>query len=179
MARFRFPIAVALTSFGLVALLVVASGALVTSALANGLWFGGPGGPPWAGGHGFGQGFQLPPQVAGLHDIPAVDRFSHFKGVQVNLTDKDNNPLTVTVTPGRVSTASPTSLTLAANDGSVKTFTLDSNTAIRGHTGSQGSQPTLTTNDQVVVVTVSGSTTPIAVVDVGANGAGPWGPFGH
>ena len=180
MTRFRFPIAVALTSLGLVAVLVVAGGLVVSSALASGLSAVGlRGGPPWAAGHGFGPGFQVPPQLTGLQDIPAADRFAHFKGVQVNLTDKDNNPLTIAVTPGKVTAASATSLTLAANDGSTKTFTLDSTTAIRGgHSGSQASQPTLAPNDQVVVVTVDGSTTPMAVV-VGPNGSGSWGPFGH
>ena len=108
MQRLRFPIAVALTSLGLVApagrgggaaggqragarpmgrrrLRAVGGGrrgrgrtaAEAPGAAAGGLWGGGA----------------LPAQLAGLRDVPAAERFDHFKGVQVNLTDKDGQPL--------------------------------------------------------------------------------------
>jgi CheY-like chemotaxis protein len=48
------------------------------------------GGLPWGGDHA---GWQLPPQLSGLADMPADHRFSHFRGAEVQLTDKDNNPL--------------------------------------------------------------------------------------
>ena len=168
MQRFRFPIAVAFTSLALVLGLVVVGGLLAGSVLA--------GGPPWAGGHGFGggppwahggQGFALPPELAGLRDVPAEQRFSHFRGAQVNLTDKDGRPLTVEITPGAVSAASTTGLTLAANDGSTRSFTLDANTVLRGKAAPAQ-------NDKVVVVTLNGGPTAHAVMVMG-EGFGPWG----
>ena len=162
MQRFRFPIAVALTSLVLVVGLFGVAGLLVGNALASGPWAG-----PWAGWHD-----QLPPELASLHDLPASERFSHFRGVQVNLTDKDNKPLSVTVTPGTAAATSPTSLTIAGNDGSTRAYSLNDKTVIRGKSA-------IAQNDKVVVVSVNNSTTATAVLTVGPEGFGPRGPFGH
>jgi hypothetical protein len=188
--RLRFPIAVALTSLGLVALLVVAGGLLVSSALARGPWVGGGFGPwwragagaPWAGGHGPWAGAALPAPLAGLRDVPAAERFEHFKGVQATLTDKDGQPLAVTLTPGTATSASATSLTVAANDGSPHTFALDAQTAIRGghaQGGSPASPPTIAQGDKLVVLTINGSDTAAAVWTGSFGGWGPGGPFAH
>jgi len=67
------------------------------------------GGGPWRWG-----GFALPAQLSGLRDVPAASASDHFKGVQVNLADKDGQPLVVTLTPGTATAASATSLTVAA-----------------------------------------------------------------
>lgn len=129
MQRYRFAIAVGLTSLALVVALVGVGGVLVGNALAFG-----PG--AWlAGGGGGRDGWQpnaLPPELAGLVDVPAGERFAHFQGVRVQLTDKDNKPLTVEVTPGTVTSVTATSLTLAANDGTSHTYTLDDKTVVRG-----------------------------------------------
>ena len=190
MNQLRFPIAVALTSLGLVALLAVAGGLLVSSALARGPWAGGPFGPwshagaggPWSGAYGRWGGFALPAQLSGLRDVPAAERFDHFKGVQVNLADKDGQPLVVTLTPGTATAASATSLTVAANDGATHTFALDAETVIRGphaQGGAQAGQPSIAQGDKLVVVTVNGGGT-AAAVWAGTPGAwGPGGPFSH
>jgi hypothetical protein len=190
MQRLRFPIAVALTSLGLVALLVVAGGLLVSSVLARGPWAGGASGPwsragaggPWAGGHGPWGGSALPAQLAGLRDVPAAERFDHFKGVQVNLADKDGQPLVVTLTPGTATAASATTLTVAANDGASRTFALDAQTAIRGshaQGGAPAGPPSIAQGDKLVVVTVNGSGTAAAVWTGNFGGGGPGGPFAH
>ena len=62
--------------------------------------------------------------------MPAGERFSHFRGVQVRLTDKDNKPLNVEVVPGTATAVTQSSLTMIANDGASGTFTLDDTTAI-------------------------------------------------
>ena len=180
MTRFRFPIAVALTSLALVA--VVGGGALLgaRAVLANGPWGYGFGGP-FAGEH---FGAQLPPELQGLRDLSPAERFAHFTGAQVTLKDKDNKPLTITATPGTATAVSTTSLTLAANDGTTKTYTLDDKTFIRGKMvqgGSQATQAGLTSGDKVVVVTLNGSNTATAVMNggtegFGPRGRGPWGP---
>src|SRR5690606_26235950 len=89
MRGLRFPIAVAATSLALVAVVAVAGGLVAREVLAGG---------PWFGGHGFGAGLKLPPAIAGLGELPPEERFAHFRGAQVSLTDKDDQPLTITVT---------------------------------------------------------------------------------
>ena len=187
MRRFRFPIAVALTSLALVLVLGGVAALTVRSAMANAPWFGGPGfeghafGGPWSGPSG--HEMQLPPELQGLHDLPPAERFAHFTGVQLSLKDKDNKPLTVNVTPGTVSAASAASLTLAANDGSTKTYTLNDQTMVRGRPirgGTQATQstPALANGDMVVVVTLDGTTAARAILNGGKEGFGPRG-FGH
>lgn len=172
MSRFRFPIAVALTSLAIVAGLFLAGGLLARAA-----WAGGPGfgGPPWArGGDGFGRpwahgfGAALPPQLAGLRDVPPAERFAHFTGARVTLTDKENQPVAVDVTPGTVTAASASSLTIAANDGSTRSFAIDAQTALKRPPAQ---------NDRVVVVSLNGASAAALVVALPADGHG--GPGRH
>jgi hypothetical protein len=172
----RSPWKLALTVMG-VALIAIGIGAfaarpLVGSAFANGL---GPGGPPWqAGGlHGGDawQGKPLPPEIAGLADVPAAERFGHFRGVQVQLTDKDNHPVRVDVTPGTVTAVSATSLTIDGNDGASHTYALDDKTMQRGQAAKQ--------NDHVLVASLNGSPTATAVLSFDGAGFGPRGMWGH
>ncbi len=169
MQWFRFSVAVALTSTTLVATLVAGGGLLASRVLANGAPFGPPMGL-WQEGHGGRGGFQLPSELEGLRDVPAGERFAHFKGVQINLTDRNNQAVVVAITPGTVTAVSASSLTVAANDGSTKTYSLDDKTTLRG-------KQALTQNDNVVVATLNGGSHAHAVLTLGADGAGPWG--GH
>jgi hypothetical protein len=183
MQRLRFPIAVAVTSLVLVAAILGVGGLLVRNAIASspfggalwaagGPWATGMGGPPWARGHGGWHAGAMPPELAGLADVPRGERFSHFRGVRVQLTDKDNNPVTLDVTPGTATATSATSLTIAANDGSTRTFTLDEQTIMRG-------KQTLAEDDKVVVVTLNGGANAHAVMSFG-HGSGPiGGQFGR
>jgi hypothetical protein len=181
MKSFRFPIAVALTSLALVVAFVGAGALFASNALAfgpfsaggPGRWFGGADGrTEW-------QGSALPAELTGLTDVPAGERFAHFRGVRVQLTDKDNKPLTVEVTPGTATTVSATSLTIAGNDGSTHTYTLDDKTIVRGKSAARGTTSTLHQNDQVVIATLNNSSTATAVMAVDPAGFGPHGPFGH
>jgi hypothetical protein len=140
---------------------------LVGAAFANTI---GVGGPPWHAGDSW-QGKTLPPELASLADVPANERFTHFRGVQLQLTDKDNHPLRVDVTPGTVTTVSSSSLTIAGNDGVNHTYALDDKTIQRGQAARQ--------NDHVVVATLNGSTTATAVVSVDGGGFGPGGMWRH
>jgi len=191
MTAIRFWTGVAVVSLALVAAMFVSSWLQPVRALASGQWSGGwwSGGPTagwWGSERGFGPwhaggGFQWLPELAELRDLPAGERFSHFRGVQVTLTDRNHQPFTITVTPGTATAVSATSLTLAANDGTTQTFALDSQTAIRAkgaRPGDTAAQSGINPNDQVIVVTRSGSSTARAVMAVGPNGAG-FGPFGH
>ena len=181
MKNFRFPIAVGLTSLALVVALIGAGGLLVGNALAFGPFSAaGPG--PWSGGpdgHAGWQASNLPPELTGLTSVPAGERFAHFRGVRVQLTDKENKPLTVEVTPGTATAVSATSLTIAGNDGSTHIYTLDDKTIVHGKADSRGTTPTLHQDDQVVVATLNSSTTATAVMAVDPSGVGPHGPFGH
>jgi hypothetical protein len=185
MNRLRFPLTVAATSLALVAVLFGAGGFLIgnvlaSSPIAGGLWAGNQGSAaPWAAGR---TAWQLPPQLSGLADVPADQRFSHFRGAQVQLTDKDNNPLVIEVVPGTATAVTQSSLTLTANDGSSRTFAIDGNTAIHGSAAGQ-SQPAATSaiknGDHVAVVTLNNSATAAALLLPGGSGSWPHGPFGH
>jgi hypothetical protein len=180
MRRFRFPLAVLGTSLLLVLGIGVVGYWTISSAFAQGFGpFGGPISGPFAG-------HALPPELQGMEQLPPAERFKHFNGAQISLKDKDNNPLTVNVTPGSVSAVSATSLTLAANDGTSKTYTLDDKTIIRGKpdASTPGNRPAATNlkqGDLVVVVTKNNETTAKFVMSGGAEGFGPrggHGPFG-
>jgi hypothetical protein len=191
MQRFRFPLAVAVTSLALVLTLIGVGGLLVGNALANGPFGGGGPGPwfgaPWAAGHAGWQSNALPPELVGLTDIPAGERFAHLRGVRVQLTDKDNKPLTVDIVPGTATAVSPTSLSVTANDGSTHSFAIDAKTIIHARSGArdanQTATPALSPNDKVIVATLNNNTTATAVVAVNPDGSGPrggpFGPFGH
>jgi hypothetical protein len=112
----------------------------------------------------------LPLELSGLKDIPAADRFGHFKDIQANLTDKDGKPLSITVTPGVATSVSSTSLTLNGNDGASHTYTLDAQTMTHGKTVAQG--------QDVVVVTLNNASNATAVMAVDPTpthqGGPPW-----
>lgn len=173
MRTWKFALAVLGTSL----LLVVGIGAAGVLSLRYAFAAGGaPFGAPW-------DAHALPPEFQGLHDLPPAERFKHFGGAQIQLKDKDNNPVTVNITPGTVTAVSATSLTLAANDGSSKTFALDGNTVIRGKPdmSTPGNRPAavnLKQGDLVVAVSKNGESTARFVVSGGAEGFGPRGGFG-
>jgi hypothetical protein len=173
-------LALAALALSLIAIGVVALVARPFVGSASAQEAPGFGGPPWArGGWHVGwhagpgaafMGTQLPPELAGLVDVPADQRFSHFRGVQVQLTDKDNRPLRVDVTPGTVTAVSNTSLTVAGNDGTTRSYTLDDKTLKRGD---------LRQNDKVVVATLNGSQTATAAFRADDHGFGAKGPWGR
>ena len=178
MSRWRFVIAVGVTSLALVLAIGVIGALTVRSVVASAApWASG-----WTGGPPFGaSGFQMPPELQGLGSLPPAERFAHFVGVQVTLKDKDNKPLTVNVTPGTVSSASATELSLAANDGTSKSFTLNDSTMVKNSSAQNGAQPgqsALANGDQVVVVTLNGDKTARAVIDGGKDGFAAGGPHG-
>jgi hypothetical protein len=175
MRGLRFALAVLGTSLMLVLGIGAAGYYAVSSALAAGI------GP--FGGHGPFAEHALPPEFQGLEQLPPAERFKHFGGAQIALKDKDNNPVTVNVTPGTVSTVSATSLTLAANDGSTKTYTLNDQTVIRGKPdmSTPGNRPgptTLKQGDMVVAISKNNETTAKFVMSAGTEGFGPRGGHG-
>jgi hypothetical protein len=176
MRKFRFALAVLGTSL----VLVLGIGAVGAFAVSN----------AFAAGFGpFGGGFgphAIPPEFQGLEQLPPAERFKHFSGAQLNLLDKDNKPVSVNITPGTVNAISATSLTLAANDGTSKTYSLDDKTVVRGKpdNSTPGNRPaavTLKQGDMVVVVTKNGESLARFVMSSGTEGFGPrggHGPFG-
>jgi hypothetical protein len=193
MKRYLIPFVVAVTSLTLVVALVATGTLAVPNVLAGSPWYGHAG---WDGPWSRASGWQLPAELQGLQDVPAEQRFSHFLGARLSLRDKKNQPHTVEVTPGKVTAASATSLTVAANDGTTKTFTLNEQTAVYGKgkpsaSGASGAQatpqgtaqatpqgttqaaqPVLATGDEVCVITVNGSSTASAVFAGGLGGPG-------
>jgi hypothetical protein len=162
-------------------MLVAVGGLAVGTAVARGPWAGGGFGP-WSHARGGGHGGALPAALVGLHDIPAAERFAHFQGGQLNLTDRDGQPLVLSFTPATVTTASASSLTVAANDGAARTFALDAQTAIRGpraRTEDGASGSSLAAGDKVVVVTINQSGTAAAVWAGPFEGWGPHRAFGR
>src|SRR5438270_10052973 len=75
---------------------------------------------------------------------------------------------------------SATSVTVAANDGSSQTFTIDANTFVRtARDNSNTGQASLTPNQDLVVVSLNGNRTATAVVAVDPTSMGQRGPFSH
>jgi hypothetical protein len=103
----------------------------------------------------------LPPELASLEDVPNAEKFAHFQGIQVSLTDKNGNPVAISVTPGLASSVGSDSITVAGNDGANHTYALTDQTWRRG-----GTQ--VADGDQVVVVTLNDETSARAVVDLTA-----------
>lgn len=185
MERFRFPLAVALTSLALVTGALVLGGFFVTNAVAStplgSMFMAGRGMPPWmAGGdHGGWHNGTLPPQLASLMNVPAGERFSHFRGAQLEVTDSSNVRHTISVTPGVVAAASANSVTLTGNDGQTRIFAIDSNTMSHGpRTRPSAGEPAVAKDDNVVVMTLDGSSTATAILDLRGADRGPWGPHG-
>ena len=54
---------------------------------------------PWHGGNSSWARDNLPPELTGLADVPAADRFGHFRGVQITLTDRTTSPYWSTSRP--------------------------------------------------------------------------------
>jgi len=160
MSWVKFSVAVVLTSAALVVATFATGAFMVGNALASGVQMaqfrGGPGG-----------GWTMPPELAGLKDLPADQRFAHFKGVQVNLTDKDGKPIAISVTPGIATAVSATSLTINGNDGTSHTYALDAQTMTHGKA--------VATGEDVVVLTFNNSSTARGVF---APGASDWGRDG-
>jgi hypothetical protein len=156
MSWVKFSVAVVLTSAALVVGLFATGAFMVGNVLASGAQM--------AQFRGTGGDWHMPPELASLKDVPADQRFAHFKGVQATLTDKDGKPIAISVTPGIASAVSATSLTINGNDGTTHTYALDSQTVTRGKAVENG--------QDVVVVTINNSGTARAVF--GAN-PGDWG----
>src|SRR3982751_6617082 len=149
--RLRSPRSLAVTAL---ALSLIALGVVLLFRPVNALAVAGAA-APWHNG-GFGsKGNALPPELAGLADVPAGERFQHFRGVQVQLTDKDNRPVRVDVTPGTLTAVSPSSVTLNGHDGASHTYAIDDKTIQRG--------TALKQNDHVIVASLNGSGTATAV----------------
>jgi hypothetical protein len=144
----KFSVAVLLTSAALVVALFATGAFMVGHALASGI-------PAAAQMHDH-NNVNMPPELAGLKDIPPAERFAHFKGVQVNLTDQNGNPLNINVTPGVATNVSANSISMTGNDGATHTYTLDDQTLNRATTLSDG--------DKVVVVTIGNTSNARAVL---------------
>ncbi len=119
MTRLRFPFWVAVTSLAIVAGVFAAGGLLARTAVAGAPGFGFGGGPPWAHTGGF---------------APFADLQS-------------GKPFTIEVTPGIVTAASSTNVTVQVKDGPTKSVAIDAQT----HTGGAPA-----VGDQVVVLTKDG-----------------------
>ncbi|MCC6175305.1 MAG: hypothetical protein IT305_08400 [Chloroflexi bacterium] len=185
MSRTRFALTVAGTSLAVAIGLGIVAILAAPAALASAV-FGDPFGGPFGGGFAD----HIPPELQGLKDLPPAERFAHFTGAQISLKDKDNKPFVISIVPGTLTSVSPNSVALAANDGSSKTFALTSTTLIRkrpeGNTPPQQGQTVLTPGDRVVVIVRDGEPAARAVVSGGKTGfggpggRGPWaGPWGQ
>ena len=163
MKLFSTPRSAALSTLAIVLIVIGVCGLFVGQTVASAA---APFAGPWHGGNSSWARDNLPPELTGLADVPAADRFRHFRGVQVTLTDKNNQPLLVNVTPGVVTAVSASSVTLNGNDGASHTYAIDSKTL-------QDDDRPIKQNDQVVVATVNNSANATAVFATNGNG---WGP---
>ena len=140
MASLRFPFWVAVTAVAIVVGLFAAGAVLAGTAYAGGPGgFGFGGGPPWAHKGGFAP-------------------FADLQG---------GRPFTIEVTPGTVTAASATGVTVQVKDGPTRSFAVDAQTHTRG---------TPAVGDQVVVITKDGSGTAAALFGPHTGRTGWGGP---
>ena len=100
---------------------------------------------------------ELPPALAFLREIPPSERFDHFRGATLTVTDRDGTPVVIQFTPGTVTAVSPASVTIVPNgETATRTFELTSDTLVRA-LPARGSLQAVVRGDQVVVVTVDES----------------------
>lgn len=107
--------------------------------------------------HHFGPRLRIPE----LQGIPRDQIFDHLLGGQLTVKDKDGKEVTIYRTPGKVVSASATSLTIIPNGKSQSvTYQITANTKTRG------SIADLKADDKVVVVSRNSSTEANAVIVV-------------
>jgi hypothetical protein len=92
-----------------------------------------------------------------LDGIEQGQLFDHYLGAQIQLTDKDNKPVTVQAIPGKVASVTANTLVLTPNDttkGATVSFNVPDGTIIR-----KGNQAVaiadLKVGDKVVVITIN------------------------
>lgn len=75
----------------------------------------------------------LPLRLLGpeLEGIPTGERYSHFMGLELRVTDNDGVPHTLAIIPGTVASVSEDSLTLLTNEGDEVTYTITED--VKGH----------------------------------------------
>jgi membrane-associated protease RseP (regulator of RpoE activity) len=75
----------------------------------------------------------LPLRLLGpeMEGIPAGERYSHFVGLELRVTDNDGVLHTLELIPGTVASVSEDSLTLLTNEGSEVTYTITED--VKGH----------------------------------------------
>jgi len=89
-----------------------------------------------------------------LEGIEQGQLFDHYLGAQIQLTDKNGQPVTVQAIPGKVASVSGTTIGLNKNDGSTVTLTVPNDAVIR-----KGNQTVelsaLKVGDKVVAITIT------------------------
>ena len=91
-----------------------------------------------------------------LDGVEQGQLFDHYLGAQIQLTDKNGQPVTVQAIPGKVASVSGATLGLNKNDGSTVTLIIPNDAVVRK--GNQTvSLSALTVGDKVVVITVTSS----------------------
>ncbi|GEM_PF-2815533 len=127
----------------------------------------GPGGP--GGGVGmapFAAPFGMLPELQG---IAPQDMFDHMMGGSFKFKDKNNNDLTITMTDGKVVSATDTSVVVKPNGGGANlTYGITADTKLRG----KGSG--LKADTRVVVITKNAATDALAIMNPGQR-SGPQG----
>lgn len=113
---------------------------------------------PGAMGHmGAGSGMHhrdMPPELAFLAQIPPEERFSHFRGGSMTLTDQNGNEVVVNVVPGTVSSVFSDRIVITPNgETTTREFAITSDTVIHAMPD-RGTLQAVTSGDQVVVMTV-------------------------
>jgi membrane-associated protease RseP (regulator of RpoE activity) len=86
-----------------------------------------------------------------LEGIPAGERYSHFMGLTLRVTDNDGVPHTLELIPGTVAAVSGDSLALLTNEGSEVTYTITED--VKGHQLMER----LEEGRKLIVATVDGS----------------------
>ncbi len=110
-----------------------------------------------------GYGDQLPPALAFLKDIPAEQRFDHFRDGSVTLTDQQGATRVLNFTPGTVQSVAADGVAVVPNGETMaRTFNITTDTRVIAMPNA-GSVQAVVAGDKVVVLTMDDSADAVVI----------------
>jgi len=115
------------------------------------------------------------PKLKELEGVPPQELFNHFLGLELNILDKNNQPATVRLVPGTVTSVGTNALSITPNGSSTpQTFNVTGDTQI--YIGlKKGKLEDIKAGDKVVILASKGSSDARGIFDLRAASLGSLG----